>query len=77
MEGHLYLIVDQMDHNLDPSSTMQMVNALVKADKNFDLLAIPNGEHAGANGFRDYCDRRLRDFLVRHLIQSSAPPFQD
>jgi len=55
-----------MDTNVDPASTMQVVNALVKADKDFDLIAVPGGGH-GAGGGR-YGRRRSRDFFVRHLL---------
>ncbi len=44
---------------------MQVVNALVKADKDFDLLVIPNADH-GQDGA--YGDRRRKDFFVRHLL---------
>ncbi len=43
--GSLLLIVGETDHNVDPASTMQVVNALVKADRDFDLLVIPNADH--------------------------------
>ena len=44
---------------------MQVVNALIKADKDFDLLVIPNADH-GQDG--TYGDRRRKDFFVRHLM---------
>ena len=65
LRGALLLIVGETDHNVDPASTMQVVNALVKADKDFDLLVIPNAGH-GQDGA--YGDRRRKDFLVRHLM---------
>jgi dipeptidyl-peptidase-4 len=65
ISGKLLLIVGELDHNVDPSSTMQVVNALIKADKDFDLLVIPNADH-GEDG--DYGERRRRDFFVRNLL---------
>ncbi len=63
--GKLMLSVGELDRNVDPASTMQVVNALVKADKDFELLLIPGAGHgAGSN---PYGDRRRRDFFVRHL----------
>ncbi len=65
MKGKLLLIVAELDHNVDPASTMQVVNALEKANKDFDFLVIPNADH-GQDG--PYGDRRRQDFLVRNLL---------
>ena len=48
LSGKLLLIVGEMDTNVDPASTMQVVNALIKADKDFDLLVIPGSNHGAA-----------------------------
>lgn len=66
LEGKLLLIVGEMDQNVDPASTMQVVNALVKADKDFDLLVMPGVGHGAAR--TPYARRRLQDFFVRHLF---------
>jgi dipeptidyl aminopeptidase/acylaminoacyl peptidase len=66
LQGKLMLVVGEVDTNVDPSSTMQVVNALVKADKDFDLLIVPGAGH-GATG-PPYGQRRMRDFLVRNLL---------
>jgi len=65
--GKLMLIVGEMDKNVDPASTMQVVNALIKADKDFDLLVVPGGGHGIAE--RPYSNRRRQDFFVRHLLE--------
>jgi dipeptidyl aminopeptidase/acylaminoacyl peptidase len=65
LQGKLLLIVGEMDTNVDPASTMQVVNALIKADKVFDLLVVPGANH-GMGG--DYGQRRMFDFFVRHLL---------
>jgi len=70
LRGHLLLIVGEMDTNVDPSSTMQVVNALIKANKNFDLLVIPGGGH-GMGG--EYGQRKMFDFFVRHLHGVDLP----
>jgi dipeptidyl aminopeptidase/acylaminoacyl peptidase len=67
LEGKLLLIVGEMDTNVDPASTMQVVNALVKANKDFDLLVVPGANH-GVGGRTPYGLRRTRDFLVRNLL---------
>ncbi len=65
IKGKLLLIVGEMDTNVDPASTMQVVDALIKADKDFDLLVVPNGGHCPSG--TPYGTRRLRDFFVRAL----------
>jgi dipeptidyl aminopeptidase/acylaminoacyl peptidase len=70
LRGKLLLIVGEMDHNVDPASTMQVVNALIKAGKDFDLLVVPNADH-GMGGA--YGGRRMRDFFVRHLLGVEPP----
>ena len=64
--GKLLLMVGEMDKNVDPASTMQVVNALIKADKDFELLVVPGAGH-GVAGTR-YGRRRLEDFFVRNLL---------
>jgi dipeptidyl aminopeptidase/acylaminoacyl peptidase len=68
--GRLLLIVGEMDTNVDPASTMQVVNALIKADKVFDLLVIPGAGH-GIGGA--YGERKRNDFFVHHLLGVEPP----
>jgi dipeptidyl-peptidase 4 len=67
LQGKLLLIVGELDTNVDPASTMQVVNALIKADKDFDLLVVPGGGHGIGSG--PYGERRTKDFFVRHMWQ--------
>ncbi len=66
LTGKLFLIVGELDRNVDPASTMQVVDALVKADKDFDLLVVPGAGHGSAES--RYGRRRRADFFVRHLL---------
>jgi dipeptidyl-peptidase 4 len=66
MQGDLLLVVGELDRNVDPASTMQVVNALIEADKDFELLLVPGGGHGVAES--PYGTRRRRDFFVRHLL---------
>lgn len=66
LQGKLMLTVGEVDSNVDPASTMQVVNALIKANKDFDLVVFPGGEHG--SGESAYGNRRRRDFFVRHLL---------
>jgi dipeptidyl aminopeptidase/acylaminoacyl peptidase len=70
LEGKLLLVVGEMDTNVDPASTMQVVNALIRANKDFDLLVIPGAGH-GSGGA--YGIRRRNDFFVRHLLGVEPP----
>ena len=65
LQGKLLLIVGELDHNVDPSSTLQVVNALEKADKDFEMLIITGSDHGAAESA--YGNRRRSDFLVAHL----------
>ena len=67
LTGKLMLIVGELDRNVDPASTMQVVNALIKADKDFELLVVPGAGHGV--GESKYGKRRRRDFFVRHLLK--------
>ncbi len=66
LTGKLFLTVGELDRNVDPASTMQVVDALIKADRDFDLLVVPGGGHG--IGESAYGKRRRRDFFVRHLM---------
>jgi dipeptidyl aminopeptidase/acylaminoacyl peptidase len=70
LQGKLLLVVGEMDQNVDPASTMQVVNALIKANKTFDLLVIPGAGH-GPGG--PYGERKRFDFFVHHLLGVEPP----
>jgi dipeptidyl-peptidase-4 len=72
LKGKLLLIYGDMDDNVPPALTIQLVDALIKANKDFDLLLLPNGNHART--FTDpYVIRRRWDFFVRHLLGVEPP----
>jgi dipeptidyl aminopeptidase/acylaminoacyl peptidase len=70
LRGKLLLIVGELDHNVPPESTMRLVDALVKANKDFDLLVVPGMDHSDGG---TYGRRRLQDFFVRHLHGVDPP----
>jgi len=74
LQGKLLLTVGELDRNVDPASTMQVVDALIKADKDFDMLIVPGAGHGV--GERPYASRRRMDFFVRHLL-GVEPPSRD
>ncbi|MFZ2052640.1 MAG: DPP IV N-terminal domain-containing protein [Candidatus Aminicenantales bacterium] len=74
LQGKLLLVVGELDTNVDPASTMQVVDALIKANKNFDLLSMPGlGHGAGRRENAEYGDRKRNDFFVRHLLGVEPP----
>ncbi|BCM89712.1 prolyl tripeptidyl peptidase [Abditibacteriota bacterium] len=66
MQGKVQLVVGELDTNVDPASTMQVVNALIKADKDFELIVVPGANHGAGGGA--YGTRRRNDFFVRSLL---------
>jgi dipeptidyl aminopeptidase/acylaminoacyl peptidase len=75
LQGKLLLVLPELDTNVDPSSTMQVVNALIKANKQFDLLVMPGEEHGGGRRGPSaaYGDRKMWDFFV-HNLHGTEPP---
>ena len=69
LEGKLLLTVGEMDTNVDPASTFQVADALIRADKEFDLVVVPGGGHARG----PYHVRKRFDFFVQHLLGTSPP----
>lgn len=66
----LMLVVGELDDNVDPSSTYQVVNALIKADKDFDLVVLPGVHHTLGEL---YGEHKRFDFFVKHLLGVEPP----
>jgi dipeptidyl aminopeptidase/acylaminoacyl peptidase len=75
LQGHILMIVGEQDTNVDPASTMQVVNAMIKSRKDFDLLVVPNENHSAlrSSGDVSYGLRRQYDFFVRYLRKEPTP----
>ncbi|MGH9354209.1 MAG: DPP IV N-terminal domain-containing protein [Terriglobia bacterium] len=71
LKGHLLLVHGDVDNNVNPVETMRLVNALIKANKNFDMLFVPNMFHG--EGGNPYLIRRRWDYFVQYLM-GVAPP---
>jgi dipeptidyl aminopeptidase/acylaminoacyl peptidase len=74
LKGHLLLAHGTMDENVPPNNTMLVVDALIKANKDFDLLIIPNANH-GYGTASQYMTRRRWDYFVRYLA-GGTPPYE-
>ena len=74
LERPLMLVVGELDDNVDPASTMQVVNALEKAGKDFELVVIPGAHHTMGES---YGDHKRYDFFVRHLLGVAPPKWSE
>jgi dipeptidyl aminopeptidase/acylaminoacyl peptidase len=72
-KGQLLLILGEMDTNVPPESTLQLINALIKANKKFDFLMVPGMGHSLGG---DYGEHKRRDFFVEHLLGMKAPEWE-
>jgi dipeptidyl aminopeptidase/acylaminoacyl peptidase len=70
LQGDLLLIVGELDTNVDPASTYQVANALIEANKHFELFTVPGGGHTSGG---ELGERMRRDFFVEH-IHGIDPP---
>ena len=72
LKGHLLLAHGTMDNNVPPNNTLLVVDALIKANKDFDLLMLPNQAH-GYGSESNYMTRRRWDYFVRYLLGAEPP----
>jgi len=72
LKGHLMLTHGTMDDNVPPNNTLLVVDALIKANKNFDLIMVPNVHHGYAED-APYIMRRRWDYFVRYLAGGTPP----
>jgi dipeptidyl aminopeptidase/acylaminoacyl peptidase len=72
LQGKLLLIHGGMDDNVPPYNSYLVADALIKANKDFDFLLLPNARHGyGRDG--NYIMRRRWDYFVQHLLQATPP----
>ena len=71
LKGHLLLAHGTMDNNVPPYNTLLVVNELIKANKDFDLIMLPNRGHGFGN--EPYMVRRRWDYFVRYLLGGEPP----
>ena len=76
IKGKLFLLHGDMDSNVLPSQTFQLVDALIKANKDFELLIVPNAGH-GLLMLDLISLRRSWDFMVRNLLHAEPPSGYD
>ena len=73
LQGKVQLVVGEMDQNVDPASTFQVVNQLIKHNKDFELLVIPGAGHGNGG---PYGEHKRFDFFTRHLLGQTPPEWK-
>jgi dipeptidyl aminopeptidase/acylaminoacyl peptidase len=70
LQGKLMLLLGELDDNVDPSTTLQLVDALIKHKKEFEFVMLPGAKHTLGG---DYGERKRRDFFVKNLLKTETP----
>ena len=73
LKGKLLLINGELDDNVDPASTLQVVSALMKANKNFEQLYLPGKTHSLGGPFEMH---KMHDFFVKDLLNQEPPAWE-
>ena len=73
LKGKLLLINGELDDNVDPASTLQVVSALMKANKNFEQLYLPGKTHSLGGPFEMH---KMHDFFVKNLLGQEPPEWE-
>ncbi|RKD92546.1 DPP IV N-terminal domain-containing protein [Mangrovibacterium diazotrophicum] len=68
LKGKLLLATGESDINVNPANTYRMVDALIKAEKDFDLLVLPGQGHHFEGPYKTYFENRKRDYFTKYLI---------
>lgn len=75
LKGKLLITHGGIDENVNPSATFKLAEALIKADKEFDMLILPSQRHGYTGIYNDYFTKKLWNYFVEHLL--GAKPIWD
>jgi len=67
LKGKLLITHGGIDENVNPSATFKLAEALIKADKEFDMLILPSQRHGYANKYNDYFLKKRWNYFVENL----------
>lgn len=67
LKGHLLLVTGDMDNNVHPANTIRVVDALIRANKRFEMLILPGDRH-GFETKDEYFFWKMADFFSKHLL---------
>ncbi len=73
LKGHLLLVHGDIDDNVHPVGTMRLADALMSANKSFDMLLVPNMYHGESGVHAQYLARRRWDYFVQYLLGVTPP----
>jgi dipeptidyl-peptidase 4 len=68
LKGKLLLVHGGIDENVNPSATFKLAEALVKADKEFDMLILPSQHHSYTGKYNDYFTKKRWNYFVENLL---------
>lgn len=68
LKGHLLLVTGEVDNNVHPANTFRVANELILQGKDFDLLVLPGQGHAFEGSYKDYFEKKKRDYFTRYLL---------
>ncbi|SDD11326.1 S9 family peptidase [Niabella drilacis] len=68
LKGKLLIVHGGIDENVNPSATFKLAEALVKADKDFDMLILPSQHHGYVGKYNDYFTKKKWNYFVEHLL---------
>ncbi|MBQ6871009.1 MAG: DPP IV N-terminal domain-containing protein [Bacteroidales bacterium] len=72
LKGHLLLVTGDVDNNVHPGGTIRVVNALIRANKRFDLLVLPGQRHSFGD-MTEYFFWRMADHFSKYLMDDNTP----
>jgi dipeptidyl-peptidase 4 len=72
LKGRLLLVHGELDNNVHPANTLRLVDALIKANKRFDMLYLPGKRHAYAD-YQPYINQRMMEYFAEHLLGDYQP----
>ena len=68
LKGHLLLVTGDMDKNVHPANTLRMVDALIKAKKNFEMIVLPGNGHGFGGKAEAFFERKLWYHFAKYLL---------
>jgi dipeptidyl-peptidase 4 len=68
LKGKLLMVHGGIDENVNPSATFKLAEALVRADKEFDLLIFPSQRHGYTGNHADYFLKKRWNYFIEHLL---------
>jgi dipeptidyl aminopeptidase/acylaminoacyl peptidase len=71
LKGHLLLVTGEIDQNVHPGNTYHMVDALIRANKDFDMLVLPGQSHHYEDVYQTFFEHRKWQYFARYLIENS------